>query len=141
MSVIVLQGETDEGHTGPRVDYLDKLLGYSGEAGLLQALDLQAILNNREGRLGSDGARALAKEVAPLVQMRLVGHGAVVGLVESVALEGLYIASGLENAVGLTEKLGPIRDGANEPAEVNVVQGVILKGPLLRVIVDLTVCV
>lgn len=96
-------------------------------------------MNNREGRLGSHGASTLAEEVTPLGELRVVGHGAVIGLVESIAIESLDVATRLENAVGLTEELAPVRDGANEPAEVHVVEGVVLEGPLLRVIIDLTV--
>lgn len=121
------------------LDYLDMMLGDSSEAGLLQTLDLQVILDDREGRLGSNSASTLAEEVAPLAQMRLIGQCAVVGLVESIALEGLDPAARFEDAVGLTEELGPVRDGANKPAEVNVVEGVILEGPLPRVIIDLAV--
>lgn len=111
----------------------------SSEACLLQTLDLQAILDDREGCFGPNSQSTLPEEVAPSTQMCLVGHCSVIRLVESVALKGFDKAARLEDAVGLTEELGPVFDGTNEPAEVNIVERVVLERPLPRVVINLAI--
>ena len=108
-----------------------------GEPSGLEALALRLVLEDREG--AANGLAALEEDGTPLLHGALVLDGAVVGADDGRALVVLDPAAGLERFEGLAVQRRPVDDAADEEAHVDVVEGVFLKGPLLRAVVDLAV--
>lgn len=102
-----------------RRTYLKVVLLDIHKPGRLHPLPLQIILQNR--KRPPNHLPPFHKELAPLPQRRVVGNGAVVALDNGGGLETLDPAAGAARLVGLVEEGGPIGDGAQEPAHVDVV--------------------
>lgn len=117
--------------------YLDGDLIDACEPSLLQTLSLQAFGNTSERCLRPERARTILNQSAPFEKGRIFSEGSVVGLRKPVAVEGLNPASRLESPVSLTEELSPVSDGAYHPAKVDEVEGIVLAGPVLSVVIDL----
>ena len=120
-----------QGKTNLEVGLLDV-----DKAGLLEALALDVIGEGREGHARLSGG--LGVQLVPLGGHGGVGgEGVVVAADDDLGLGGLDPAAGLGDEVGLAEELGPVLDGAEEVADVDKVEQVVVPGPFSGAVVDL----
>lgn len=125
----------EEGRREGGAAYLVLLLVYIHKPGRLDALALQAVLDDRHGPAHPEPA--LDKELAKLAHGGALVDGPVVAAELGRRLVALDPAAGLERAEGLAEERVPVLDAPKQPADVDVVERVLGKRPLLRAVVDL----
>ena len=105
------------------------------EARRFHRLALQALTHNC--KRPPQPLPALSEEPAPLPERRSLRQLGMVALDYARGLDGLDPASGATCRVSLGEERVPVRDAADEPAEVDVVEGRGGEGPGQGAVLDL----
>lgn len=72
----------------------------------------------------------------PLAKSGIVRHSSIMAMDPSISVDVFDPATGLRTLEGLLIQGRPIPDSAGKPANVNVVEKVLLEGPFLRCVVD-----
>lgn len=105
------------------------------ETRCLHALPLEVIRRHREGP--PQHLSAFNAKLAPLVKRRILRDLHVVTFEGAGRLEALDPPTGATGRVGLGEEGVPVRNAANEPAEVDVVERGCWESPRLGTVLNL----
>jgi hypothetical protein len=109
------------------------------ESCALKALPLQTLRDDGETGLEAHSFGTLLEDSSPLTHGARGGHGIIVAAEESIIVETLDPTARLEDLEGLGKERVPVGHASDQEPHVDIIQGVGLKCPFLREVIDLTV--